>query len=113
MTGIDHERGIDRSHCTTADNCNFRHLTLRASGPTAATSGNQPQRIGVDTVFDLKDPRRQHVRRIVIANRDRTLHQNRASVGFRNDEMDGRAGYFHACFQGLAMRIEAGKRRQQ
>ena len=36
MAGIDHERGIDRSHCATADNRNFRHLTLRASGPTAA-----------------------------------------------------------------------------
>jgi hypothetical protein len=38
MTGIDHQRGIDRAHCATANNCNFRHRTLRPSSLTAVAS---------------------------------------------------------------------------
>jgi hypothetical protein len=36
VTGVNHQRGIDRSHRATPDNRNLRHVTLRARNPTAA-----------------------------------------------------------------------------
>src|SRR5882672_9084758 len=137
VTGVNHERCIDRSHRATADNRNFRHFTLRASSPTGnkpgsrgrnqdiagisaarladialqpdLTAGEQPQRLRIDAVFDRENPRRQRIWRIVIANSDRTLHQNRAGIGFRNDKMNGSAGDFHPGAQRLTLGVEAGK----
>src|SRR5882672_10608238 len=136
VTGVNHER-IDRSHRATADNRNLRHSTLRASSPTGnkpgsrgrnqdiagrgaarladialepdLTAGEQPQRFGIDAVFDRKDPRPQRIRRIVIANSDRALHQNRAGIGLRNDKMHGSAGDFDPGAQRLTLGVEAGK----
>src|SRR6266545_617875 len=73
------------------------------------TAGEQPQRFGIDAVFDRKNPCPQRVRRIVAANRDRALHQNRAGIGFRNDKMNGSAGDFHPGAQRLPLGVEAGK----
>src|ERR1700739_295916 len=47
--------------------------------PLAA--GKQPQRIGIDAVLDLEDALRQRVGAVVIADRDRALHQDRAGIG--------------------------------
>ena len=66
--------------------------------------GHQPQRLGIDAVLDREDPRGQRLRRVVIAHRNRALHHDRTGVGFRNDEMHGGAGNFHAGAQRLAVR---------
>jgi hypothetical protein len=43
VTGVDHQRGIDRSHRATPDNRNFRHVALRARSPTAAIISKPPR----------------------------------------------------------------------
>jgi len=42
-------------------------------------------------MLDGEDPRRQRIRRIIIENRDRALHHDRAGIGLRNHEMNGGA----------------------
>ena len=68
---------------------------------------------GIDAVFDLEDALGQRLGRVVIADRDRALHQDRTGVGFRNDEMHRRARDLDAGAQRLRLGFEAGKRRQQ
>jgi hypothetical protein len=43
VTGVNHQRGINRSHRATSDNRNFRHVTLRARSPTAAIISKPPR----------------------------------------------------------------------
>ena len=141
VAGIDHERGIDRSHGAATDYRNLCHLVFsvqvasadprcrgrdqHAAGAGAAfdfadiafetrlAGGKQPQRIGIDAVLYPKDSRRQRLRRVVIGDRNRALHQDRTGIGFRNDKMHGGAGNLHAGAQRLALRVEPRKRRQQ
>jgi hypothetical protein len=42
VTGVNHQRGIDRSHRATPDNRNLSHVTLRAKSLTAATISKPP-----------------------------------------------------------------------
>ena len=72
-------------------------------------AGDQPKRIRINAMLDLKDARGQRIRRVVVAYLDRSLHHDRPGVGFRNDEMDCRAGNLDAGAQRLTVRIEAGK----
>src|ERR1700722_9638209 len=81
----------------------FRSADITLQPDSAA--GEKPQRIGIDAVFDLENTRRQSVRRIVVADRDRSLHDDRAGVGFRNHEMDGGPRNLHAGPQRLAVGI--------
>ena len=60
-----------------------------------------------------KNARRERLGGVVIGNRHRGLHDDRTRIGFRNDEMYGRAGNLHAGADRLPVRIESGKRRQQ
>src|SRR5262249_2709892 len=68
----------------------FGGLADTALQPNRAGS-QQPQRIGVDAMLDLEDALGKSFRRIVIADGDCALHQDRTGVGFGSDEMHGGA----------------------
>ena len=86
----------------------FADVLQMSPSRRARPLGEQPQRIGIDAVFYAENPRRQRLRRVVVGDRNRALHQDRAGIGFRNDKMHGGAGNLHAGAQRLAVRIEAG-----
>ena len=92
VTGVHHQRGIDRSHRAAADHRNLGHFALRARGREAQLTAGEiktagsgtacrladvtlqsnlsvatnRKRLGVDTMLDLKNSRRQRLRRVVI-----------------------------------------------
>ena len=89
-------------------------ITQRPSATRTRPSASSPQRQRIDAVLDLpaRGPRACPACRHRQTGTAR-LHDDRPGVGFRNDEMHGRAGDLHAGAQRLAVRIEPGKRRQQ
>ena len=60
-----------------------------------------------------EDPRRQRLHGVVVEHRNSGLHHDRSTVQLGCDEMHGRAADPHAVVERLALRVEAGKRRQQ
>src|SRR5260370_36014820 len=50
---------------------------------------------------------------VFVEDGDSGLRDDRAGVEIFVDEMDGAAGEFHAVFEGLALRFEAGEGREQ
>ena len=55
----------------------------------------------------------QRLGRVVVAHRHRGLQHDRTGVELAGHEMDGRAGDLHAVLERLALRVDAGERRQQ
>ena len=70
-------------------------------------------RFGVDAVLFAQDALGQGFRRVLVFDRDEGLHDDRAGVEIFVHEVHGAAGKFHAVFEGLALRFEAGKGGQQ
>src|SRR4051812_33776827 len=68
-------------------------------------AGEQAQRFGIDPVLDFKHPLGERIRRVVIAHSDRALHQDRAGIGLRGDEMHRRARYLYPRPERLAVRV--------
>ena len=61
----------------------------------------------------LEDPRGQRLHRVVVFHRHRALEQDWTAVQLPGDEVDGRAADLHAVVERLALRVHAGKGRQQ
>ena len=57
-----------------------------------------------------QDPGGKRFDIVVVADGHRRLRKDRAGIGFRDDEVNRRAGNLHACPQGLPVRIEARER---
>ena len=60
-----------------------------------------------------QDARRQRLDGVVVQHRHRRLQHDRPGVEIRVHQMHRRAGDAHAVLERLALRVEAGKRRQQ
>jgi hypothetical protein len=60
-----------------------------------------------------QDSRRQRLRGVIVEHRHRALHDDRSGIELAGDQMHGGAADLHAVGDGLPLRLEAGKRRQQ
>jgi len=64
-------------------------------------------------MFLLEDPRGQRRHGVAIEHGYRSLQDDRTRVELLRDQVNGDAGYLHAVLERLALRVDAGKRRQQ
>ncbi len=64
-------------------------------------------------MLDCEHARGERLGAVVFADRDGCLRDDRAGIGIRNDEVNGRAGNLHPGLERLPMRIEAAERRQE
>src|SRR6185437_5457155 len=68
---------------------------------------------GVDAVLFGEDASGERIHRIVVANWNGGLQDDRAGVEIFVDEMHGAADEFYAVLESLALSFEPGKRRQE
>jgi hypothetical protein len=68
---------------------------------------------GINSVFLMQNARGEGVLRVVVFYWQDSLENDGASVEIFVDEMDGAASEFDAVFEGLALRFEAGERREK
>ena len=70
-------------------------------------------RLGIQAVLFFQDASRETFGSIGLQDRHGSLENDGAGVELGVDEVDGRAGHFHAVLESLALGVEPGKRRQQ
>src|SRR5579863_1109182 len=68
---------------------------------------------GINSVFFLQNSGGQRVFGVVVCDGNDGLQDDGSGVEIFVDKMDGAAGEFDAIFEGLALRLEAGERREE
>lgn len=95
----------------------FGHFLVRLNDPAAfdfeAAFEDDSNCFGINSVFLVQDSRGKCVLCVVVVHGQNGLENDGTGIEIFIDKMDCAAGEFDAIFEGLALRLKAGKRRQQ